>query len=80
MGRIRGGVRDQGWRWVGLGICKVGYSTPWILCTAVMTISTWYHSSPLQIGKRVYNLQELTKIGQLKTGKMLPGLMSLDFC
>jgi len=25
-------------------------------------------------------LQELTKIGQLKTGKMLPGLMSLDLC
>uniref|UniRef100_A0A8C6UXG2 Mitochondrial glutathione transporter SLC25A40 n=1 Tax=Neogobius melanostomus TaxID=47308 RepID=A0A8C6UXG2_9GOBI len=41
---------------------------------------TGYHSSPLQIGKRGYNLHELTKIGQLKTGKMLPGLMSLDFC
>jgi len=26
------------------------------------------------------NLQELTKIGQLKTGKMLPGLLSHDFC
>jgi len=25
-------------------------------------------------------LQELTKIGQLKTGKMLPGLMSFNFC
>jgi len=24
MGRIRGGVRDQGQRWVGLGIWKVG--------------------------------------------------------
>ena len=36
--------------------------------------------SPLQIGKRGYNLHELTKIGQLKTGKMLPDLMSLDFC
>jgi len=35
--------------------------------------------SPLQIGKRGYNLQDLTKIGQLKTGKILPGLMSLDF-
>jgi len=34
----------------------------------------------LQIGKIGYNLQELIKIGQLKTGKMLPGLMSLDFC
>jgi len=40
---------------------------------------TGYHSSPLQIGKRSCNLQELTKIRQLKTGKMLPGLMSLDF-
>jgi len=30
---------------------------------------TGSHSSPLQIGKRGYNLQELTKIGQLKTGK-----------
>jgi len=30
--------------------------------------------------KRGDNLQELTKIGPLKTGKMLPGLMSLDFC
>jgi len=30
-----------------------------------------------KIGKRGYNLQELTQIGQLKTGKMLPGLMSL---
>jgi len=30
--------------------------------------------------KRGYNFQELTKIEQLKTGKMLPGLMSLDFC
>jgi len=39
-----------------------------------------YHSSPLQIGKRGYNLQELTKIGQLKTGKRWPGRMSLDFC
>jgi len=39
----------------------------------------WYHSFPLRIGKRGYNLlQELTKIGQLKTGEMLPGLMSLD--
>jgi len=28
-----------------------------------------YHSSPLQIAKRGYNLQELTKIRQLKTGK-----------
>jgi len=28
---------------------------------------TGYHSSRLQIGKRGYNLQELTKIGQLKT-------------
>jgi len=28
-----------------------------------------YHSIPLQIGKRGYNLQELTKIGQLKIGK-----------
>jgi len=35
-------------------------------------------SSLLQVGKRGYNLQELTKIGQLKTGKMLPGLMSLE--
>jgi len=33
-----------------------------------------------EAGKRGYNLQELTKIGQLKTGKMLPGLMSLNFC
>jgi len=41
---------------------------------------TRYHSSPLQIGKRGYSLQEFTKIGQLKTGKMLPDLMSLDFC
>uniref|UniRef100_A0AAY5L5A9 Transposase Tc1-like domain-containing protein n=1 Tax=Esox lucius TaxID=8010 RepID=A0AAY5L5A9_ESOLU len=32
-----------------------------------------------KIGKRGYNLHELTKIGQLKTGRMLPGLMSLDF-
>jgi len=39
---------------------------------------TGYHSSPLQIGKRGYNLQELASwIGQLTTGKMLPGLMSL---
>uniref|UniRef100_A0AAY5KPP9 Transposase Tc1-like domain-containing protein n=1 Tax=Esox lucius TaxID=8010 RepID=A0AAY5KPP9_ESOLU len=30
--------------------------------------------------KRGYNLHKLTKIGQLKTGRMLPGLMSLDFC
>jgi len=28
-----------------------------------------YHSSPLQIEKRGYNLQELTKIGPLKTRK-----------
>jgi len=41
---------------------------------------TGYHLSRLQIGKRGNNLQKLTKIGQLKTGKMLPGLMSLDFC
>jgi len=41
---------------------------------------TGYHSSAQQIGKRGYSLQELTKIGQLKTGKMLPGLMSPDFC
>jgi len=27
---------------------------------------TRYHSFPVQIGKRGYNLQELTKIGQLK--------------
>jgi len=33
-----------------------------------------------QTGKRGYNLQVLTKIGQLKTGKMLPGLTSLNFC
>jgi len=30
--------------------------------------------------KRGYNLQELTKIKQLKTRKMLLGLMSLNFC
>ncbi|KAG1962692.1 hypothetical protein F2P79_004777 [Pimephales promelas] len=29
--------------------------------------------------KRGNNFQELTKIEQLKTGKVLPGLMSLDF-
>jgi len=29
-----------------------------------------YHSSPLQIEEIGFNLQELTKIGQLKTGKM----------
>jgi len=40
---------------------------------------TGYHLSPLKIGKRDYSLQKLTKIGQLKTGKMLPGLMSLHF-
>jgi len=34
-------------------------------------------SSPLQIGKRGCDLQELNKIGQLKTGKMLPDLMSV---
>jgi len=39
---------------------------------------TGYHSSPLQIGKRGYNLQELTKIGQLKTEKNR--VSSLDFC
>jgi len=32
---------------------------------------TGYHSSPLQIGKRGYNLQDLTKIGQLKNGKKI---------
>jgi len=31
--------------------------------------TTEYHSSPQQIGKRGYNLQELAKIGQLKTEK-----------
>jgi len=36
------------------------------------------YQSP-QIGKRGYNLQELTNIGQLKTEKMLPDLMSIDF-
>jgi len=34
-------------------------------------IQARYLSSPIQIGKRGYTLQELTKIGQLKTGKML---------
>ncbi len=40
-----GGFRDRGWRQVGLGLCKVGgvgsrsNSTPWILCSAVRTIS-----------------------------------------
>jgi len=33
------------------------------------------HWVPLQIGKRGYSLKELTKIGLLKTRKMLPGLM-----
>jgi len=28
MDRIRGGVRDRGQRWVGLGICKVGDPPP----------------------------------------------------
>jgi len=47
----------------------------------VPLISTTNRKKRLQFTrKRGYNLQELTKIGQLKTGKMLPGLMSLDFC
>ncbi len=50
-----GGFRDRGWRRVGLGKCKVGgvgsrsNHTPWILCSAVRTISSiganevWFH-------------------------------------
>jgi len=41
----------------------------------VPLISTTSQKKMLQ-----FEQQELTKIGQLKTGKMLPGLMSLDFC
>ncbi len=43
---VMGGFRDQRWRRVGLGLCKVGgvgsrsKRTPWILCSAVRTIST----------------------------------------
>jgi len=50
MGRIRGGVRDQGvemgrirdqgQRWVGLGIWKSGSNySPWISCSAMRAIS-----------------------------------------
>ncbi len=39
------GSTSRGWRWVGLGECKVGGvesrsdHTPWILCSVVRTIS-----------------------------------------
>ncbi len=39
------GLGVRGWTWVGLGICKVGgvgsrsNHSPWILCSAVRTIS-----------------------------------------
>jgi len=59
---------------------KPQHAQPWGGWATTAEDPTGYHSSPLQIGKRGCNLQELTKIGQLKTGKMLPGLMSLDFC
>ncbi len=42
------GLGIRGWRWVGLGICKVGgvgsrpNLAPWILCSAVRTISKLY--------------------------------------
>jgi len=57
---------------------KPQHAQPWGGWATTPEDPTGYHSSPLQIGKRGYSL--LTKIGQLKTGKMLPGLMSLDFC
>ncbi len=41
------GLGIRGWRRVGLGICKVGGSrsnlAPWILCSAVRTISKSYN-------------------------------------
>jgi len=57
---------------------KPQHAQPWGGWATTPEDPTGYHSSPLQIGKRGYSL--LNKIGQLKTGKMLPGLMSLDFC
>ncbi len=44
------GLGIRGWRRVGLGICKVGgvgsrsNHVPWILCSAVRTISIFLHS------------------------------------
>jgi len=62
-------------------ICKATtHTTLWWMSYNSRRPGTGYHPSPLQIEKRDYNLQELIKIFQLKNGKMLPGLMSLDFC
>jgi len=84
----------QFWAWYGCW-CQTGRSEYFTICSVTgififlkradglqqqKTPPGGYNSSPLQKGKRGYNLQELTKIKQLKTGKMLPGLMSLDFC
>jgi len=41
------GLGIRGWRWVGLGICKVGgvgsgsNSSPWISCSAVRMLEEW---------------------------------------
>jgi len=50
---------------------KPQHAQPWGGWATTAEDPTGYHSSPLQRGKRGYNLQELTKIGQLKTLKML---------
>ncbi len=48
---VMGGCRDQGWRRVGLGLCKVGgvgsrsNRTPWILCFAVFGKSALFLST-----------------------------------
>ncbi len=53
---------------------------PWSRWSTTAEDHTGCRSCQLRTGHRGYNSHRLTKIGQQKIGKMLPGLMSLDFC
>ncbi len=53
---------------------------PWSRWSTAAEDHTGCHSCQLRTGNGGYNSHRLTKIGQKKNRKTLPGLMSLDFC
>ncbi len=53
---------------------------PWSRWATAAEDHTGCRSCQLRTGNGGYNWHRLTKIGQKKIGKKLPGLMSLDFC
>ncbi len=70
---------------VTTNVCRIPslnaqHAEPWIRWATAAEDHTGCRFSQLRTGNGGYSSYRITKIGQSKIGKTLPGLMSLDFC